>query len=80
MTGIPEPVPAQIPMQVGSVLRITNSGEIMVSNPELELARDPDAADAVLLYYFDPVSNEHIIRLQEPVANHKHIRYHSRDD
>jgi len=80
MTGIHEPKPAQIPMQVGSVLRIKNSGEIIVSNPELELARDPDAADAVLLYYFDPVSNEHIIRLREPAANHKHIRYHSRDD
>ena len=80
MTGILEPVPARIPMQVGSVLRIKNSGEIIVSNPELELARDPEAADAVLLYYFDPVSNEHIIRLQEPVAHHKHIRYHSRDD
>jgi hypothetical protein len=79
MTAIHEPIPAQIPMQVGSVLRIKNSGEIMVSNPELELARDPDAADAVLLYYFDPVSNEHIIRLQEPVADHKHIRHHSRD-
>ena len=80
MTGIHEPVRVQIPMQVGSVLRIKSSGEIIVSNPELELARDPDAADAVLLYYFDPVSNEHIIRLQEPVADHKHIRYHSRDD
>ncbi len=39
MTGIHEPVPAQIPMQVGSVLRIKNGGEIIVSNPELELGR-----------------------------------------
>jgi hypothetical protein len=31
MTGIHEPVAAQIPMQVGSVLRIKNSGEIIVS-------------------------------------------------
>jgi hypothetical protein len=31
----------KIPMQVGSELRIRNSGEIVIDNPELELARTP---------------------------------------
>jgi hypothetical protein len=37
----------QIPMQVGSELRIRSSGEVVVDNPEVELAQTPSAADAV---------------------------------
>jgi hypothetical protein len=70
----------RIPMQVGTELRIRNNGEIVVDNPELELAVDPKAADAVLSYRFDPVAGEHILRLLEPVADHKHLRVHKRDD
>lgn len=70
----------QIPMQVGSELRITNSGEIVVDNPELELAPYPEAADAVLAYRFNRNAGEHVLRLLEPVADHKHVRTHRRDD
>lgn len=70
----------QIPMQVGSELRIRNTGEIVVDNPELELANDPRAADAVLAYKFDRNTKEHSLRLLEPVADHKHLRVHRRDD
>jgi hypothetical protein len=70
----------RIPLQVGSELRIRNNGEIIVDNPELELAVDPKAADAVLSYRFDPAAGEHILRLLEPVADHKHLRVHKRDD
>jgi hypothetical protein len=44
----------QIPMQVGSELRIRNSGEIIVDNPEVELANSRAAADAVRSYRFNP--------------------------
>lgn len=57
-----------IPMQVGTEFRIRNNGDIVLDNPELELARDTMAADAVLSYRFDPESGEHILRLLEPVA------------
>lgn len=56
-----------IPMQVGTEFRIRNNGDIILDNPELELAADT-AADAVLSYRFDPESGEHILRLLEPVA------------
>jgi hypothetical protein len=58
----------RIPMQVGTEFRIRNNGDIIVDNPELELAADPAAADAVLSYRFDAESGEHILRLLEPVA------------
>src|SRR6202043_4097504 len=58
----------RIPMQVGTEFRIRNNGDIIVDNPELELAADPSAADAVLSYRFDAESGEHILRLLEPVA------------
>ena len=58
----------RIPMQVGTEFRIRNNGDIIVDNPELELAADPAAADAVLSYCFDAESGEHILRLLEPVA------------
>jgi hypothetical protein len=44
----------KIVLQVGTELRITNNGEVILSNPELELAREDRAADAVLLYKFNP--------------------------
>jgi hypothetical protein len=70
----------KIVLQVGTVLRVNSKGEVIVSNPELELAREQRAADAVLLYRFDPKSGEHIFRLAEPVADHKHMKEHRRDD
>ena len=59
----------RIPMQVGSEFRIRKNGDIILDNPELELAADTAAADAVLSYRFDPDSGEHILRLLEPVAD-----------
>jgi hypothetical protein len=70
----------EIVLQVGTELRITNKGEISVSNPELELAREERAADAVLLYRFNPNSGEHVLRLATPVANHKHMKVHRPND
>jgi hypothetical protein len=70
----------QIPMQVGAELRIKNDGSIVMDNPELELARNIEAADAVLSYRFDASSGTHILRLLEPVADHKHTKVHRRDD
>ena len=70
----------QIPLQVGSELRIKNGGEIVLDNPELELAEGTRAADAVLSYRFDRSTGEHILRLLDPVADHKHLRVHHRDD
>jgi hypothetical protein len=58
----------RIPLQVGSELRIRNNGEVSVDNPTIEAAPALDAADAVLDYRFDPQTNEHVIRLVEPVA------------
>jgi hypothetical protein len=43
----------QIPLQVGGEVRIRNTGEIIVDNPELELTEYTQAADAVLSYRFD---------------------------
>jgi hypothetical protein len=70
----------EIPMQVGSELRINNNGELVVDNPEVELVKDRAAADAVLVYRFDAKAGVHILRLLEPVADHKHLRSHHRDD
>lgn len=58
----------RIPMQVGTEFRIRNNGDVIVDNPELELAADTAAADAVLSYRFDPESGEHILRLLDPIA------------
>jgi hypothetical protein len=70
----------KIVLQVGSELRVNNKGEIVVSNPELELAREDRAADATLLYRFDPNRGEHIFRLATPVADHKHMKVHRAND
>jgi hypothetical protein len=66
----------QIVLQVGSELRITNDGQVTVDNPEIELAEDTRAADAVLLYRFDSEKCEHLLRLLSPVARHKHLKVH----
>lgn len=58
----------RIPLQVGSELRITNQGEVKVSNPTIELEPAEDAADAVLDYRFEPSTGEHVLRLREPTA------------
>jgi phage gp45-like len=70
----------RIVLQVGSELRIKNNGDIVIDNPELELAGDDRAADAVLMYRLDPQSGEHILRLVTPVADHQHLKSHRRDD
>jgi hypothetical protein len=70
----------KIVLQVGTELRITNKGEVILSNPELELARDETAADAVLLYKFNPGAGEHSFRLVDPLANRKHTKVHRPGD
>ena len=70
----------KISLQVGSELRIKNNGDIVIDNPELELAADDGAADAVLVYRFDPKTGEHVLRLLEPVADHRHMKAHRRND
>jgi hypothetical protein len=70
----------KIVLQVGMELRVTNKGEVVVSNPELELAREDRAADAVLLYRFEPNRGEHVFRLVDPVADHKHMKVHRAND
>ncbi len=69
-----------IVLQVGTELRITNNGEIILSNPELELSRETRAADATLIYKFDPNRGEHSFRLLEPLADHKHMKTHKPGD
>jgi len=70
----------RIPMQVGSELRIKNDGAVVVDNPELELALEEKAADATLSYRYDAKEGVHILRLLEPLADHRHLRSHRRDD
>jgi hypothetical protein len=70
----------RIVLQVGTDLRITNQGEIILSNPELELAREDRAADAVLLYKFNANSGEHSFRLVDPLADRRHTKVHKPGD
>ena len=70
----------KIVLQVGSELRIKGNGDIVIDNPELELAGEDRAADAILLYRFDLKSSGHVLRLQDPVANHQHLKVHRRGD
>lgn len=70
----------RIVLQVGSELRIKNDGDFVIDNPELELAADNRAADAVLMYRLDPQTGEHILRLVDPVADRQHLKSHRRDD
>ena len=76
----PERNETKIVLQVGTELRINNKGDIIVDNPELELAREVEAADATLMYRFDSERGVHIFRLLDPVADHKHVKTHRRDD
>jgi hypothetical protein len=64
----------RIPMQVGSELRIRNSGEIVIDNPELEPALAPDAADATLAYRFNRNLGEHVLRLLDPGVEYRRLR------
>jgi hypothetical protein len=70
----------RIVLQVGTELRITNNGEIILSNPELELAQEERAADAVLLYRFNAGAGEHTFRLIDPLADRKHTKVHKPGD
>jgi hypothetical protein len=70
----------KIVLQVGEELRITNNGDIVMDNPELELVGEERAADATLLYRFDQAKGVHVFRLLEPVADHEHMKSHRRND
>jgi len=70
----------RIPMQVGSEFRIKSTGDLVMDNPEIELAGDRRAADAVLSYRFDRTTGEHVLRLLDPVADHGHLREHREGD
>ena len=70
----------KISLQVGSELRIRNNGDIVIDNPELELVNEDRAADATLIYRFDEKAGEHILRLLDPVADHRHLKTHRRED
>ena len=70
----------QIPLQVGSEFRIRKDGTIVMGNPEIELADQRHAADAMLSYRFDAKTGEHIVRLLDPVADHRHLAAHHRGD
>lgn len=67
-------------LQVGSELRIKNNGDIIIDNPELELAGDDSAADATLVYRFDSNAGVHVLRLLDPVADRKHMKTHRPND
>ena len=60
--------------------RLGKNCDLIVDNPELELDKEPQAADAVLLYRFDAQAGEHILRLLDPLADHAHVKVHRRDD
>ena len=70
----------RVVLQVGSELRIKNNGDIVIDNPELELIGEDRAADAVLIYRFDPQNGVHSLRLVDPVADHEHLKHHRRND
>jgi hypothetical protein len=53
---------------VGSEVRINFRGEITLDNPTLETSEQ--AADAVISYYLDPDTHEHVIRLIDPFVPH----------
>jgi hypothetical protein len=70
----------KIVMQIGTELRIRNNGDLILDNPELELEHEERAADAVLLYRFEASTGEHVLRLLDPVADHKHVKGHRPND
>ena len=62
----PKPEPRIIALQLGSELRITESGDIRLDNPTIEV--ENAAADAVISWYRDPDTGDHVIRLVDPFA------------
>ena len=62
-----KPQPEYIPLQVGSELRITQTGQVRLDNPTVESGPNEAAADAVITYYLDPQTHEHVIRLVDPL-------------
>ena len=56
----------RIPLQIGSELRIRNTGELSVSNPTLEAGPGQSDADAIIDYRFDPQTAEHVLRVVRP--------------
>lgn len=70
----------RVVLQVGSELRIKNTGELILGNPEIELGQRGSAADAVIAYRFDQKAGEHVIRLLDPVADHRHMKEHRPGD
>lgn len=70
----------KITLQVGSTVRLTKTGDVVIDNPEIELSREPNAADAVLSYQFDPQTGSHTSRLVDPVADRQHMKSHKRND
>jgi hypothetical protein len=70
----------KIVLQVGSTVRLTKTGDVVIDNPEIELSREPEAADAVLAYTFDAHTGSHILRLVDPVADRQHMKTHKRND
>ena len=62
----PRPRPQVVALQIGSELRITQHGDIRLSNPTVEV--ENAAADAVISIYHDPETHEHVIRLIDPVV------------
>lgn len=60
----------RIPLQVGSELRIRNTGEISVSNPTVEPGLGQEDADAILDYRFDAQTAQHVLRLMRPTSQH----------
>ena len=51
-----------ITLQVGAQPRFNNDGSVM-DNPELELTREPSAADATIFYRIGAARKQHILRL-----------------
>ena len=58
-----------VALQVGSELRISTNGTFRLSNPTVEV--ENEAADAVISIEHDPKTNEHIIRLIDPMAENE---------
>ena len=77
MSPRPRRISTRIPLQVGSGLRVRNTGELRVSNPTLEIMSNDhgqplnpeEAADAALDYRFDAETAEHVLRLSSPVRS-----------
>ena len=67
-----------VALQVGSELRLKKTGEFSLSNPTVEV--ENAAADAVISLAFDPSTNEHIIRLVDPLVENGERKPHTHRD